>query len=252
MVLQALLQPLLLGALALGPGAVPLCLSSAHGVRHCAPLAVLSVPPPTGPGAGSGEEPLRPVRRTAPGLPTDVGPPGVDGFVFGEASVERVIDALRDGGVVLLAEDGGAEASLSLLVSPQHVTPAQVDFLREHAVRLQVPMAPDRYRRVYSSLHQIVLDNSNLEQPALSVSVADGDGSCSPQDSAHVAATIHALLEAGSSDSDARAAGLTCPGAVSLTESAEGGVLRRLGLGLGFRFGFESAEGGVRRRLGRC
>ena len=114
-----------------------------------------------------------------------------DGFVFGRESVRRATEALRNGSIVLLTEDGEEVTRGMLVVSPQ-VTSEQLTFVLEHADRLQAALEPDSYRAVYSSLQKIVLDNNNLAQPALSVS-ARGAGR-SPRDATHIARTLQALM----------------------------------------------------------
>jgi len=201
----------------------------------------------------SGEEPLsepdlakRPIRRAvSPHMPPAAEPEEA-GFVFGHESVERVLSALRNGSVVLLTEDGSLGTSGSLLAAPSLVDAAQIEFLLEHAVRLQVALSPERYRSVYRSLRSITLDNSDLDHPAISVS-AQG-GSRSSRDAAHIASTVHALaadwwdVPKSKQPKPAEAAdgaankpkgvsdSLLCPGAVSLSCAREGGVLRRAGV----------------------
>ena len=166
-------------------------------------------------------EPQRPQRRKrSMAMPPQSEEDG--GFVFGEASVLRARDALRNGSLVLLSEDGDADTSISVLLAPGLAQPAQIDFLLEHAIRPQVALEPAAYRDVYGSMHKIVLDNNNLEHPALSVSIRGEKGS--PLNSTHVARTLHELVAR-----EPQSEGLTCPGAVSLACGREGGVLVRAG-----------------------
>eukprot|EP00908_Phaeocystis_cordata_P004741 Transcript_15139.p1 GENE.Transcript_15139~~Transcript_15139.p1 ORF type:complete len:539 (+),score=209.99 Transcript_15139:86-1702(+) len=166
-----------------------------------------------------------------------------DGFVFGRASIVAAIDALRNGSLVLLTEDGGTETSGVLIGAPSLVSTEQLDFALAHAVRLQAALEPESYRALYRSLHQIVLDNNDLAHPALSVSAA-GAGR-SPGNAQHIAETMRALsltdwekAAAEGRASDGRLgdtvpekppAWLVCPGAVSIGCCLEGGVLRRAG-----------------------
>jgi len=114
-----------------------------------------------------------------------------DGFVFGVEALQGVIDAFRQGNLVMLSEDGDSEAAVSFMIAPQAVTACHIDFLLEHAKRLQVALMPDDYRRVSKSLRKIVLDNNNLALPALSVSLKGV--SRSSLNSTAIAATIRAL-----------------------------------------------------------
>ena len=143
------------------------------------------------------------------------------GFVFGEQSVGAVLDGLRSGSAVLLAEDGEESSSISLVLAPEFASADQVDFLKEHAIRPHVALQQDAYRGVYESLHKIVLDGNDLDHPAVSVSVR-GSGR-SPLNSSHVADTIRALAQPNGTTQ------LVCPGAVSLVSCRGGGVLQRAG-----------------------
>ena len=204
--------------------------------------AVLSQPPFSGFAAGDDSQPPRPRRVRLPSMPmndSSVASTMADGYVFGRESVEAALEALQAGGMVLLTEDGEDNTEGSLVVSPSHVTAAQLQFFIDHTVRLQIALEPERYRAVYSSLHRITLDNNNLAHPAISVS-ARGVG-VSPRNGAHIAKTVHALMadgwavaaEASPAPGDERPSSafssLVCPGAVSLMCAREGGVLRRAG-----------------------
>uniref|UniRef100_A0A7S0IWT2 GTP cyclohydrolase II n=1 Tax=Calcidiscus leptoporus TaxID=127549 RepID=A0A7S0IWT2_9EUKA len=199
------------------------------------------------PRAEAQQGPTRPVRKGVhlPSLqqqqqrPDDdgfaLGPNDDDGFVFGRASIEATISALRNGSLVLMTEDGG-EVTRGLLVgAPSLVSPEQLGFMLAHGVRLQAALEPESYRALYRSLHHIVLDNNDLAHPALSVSAA-GAGR-SPRNALHIVETVRALSQtdweaaaaAGRSGDDQSPEWLVCPGAVSVAASLEGGVLRRAG-----------------------
>jgi 3,4-dihydroxy 2-butanone 4-phosphate synthase/GTP cyclohydrolase II len=169
---------------------------------------------------------------------------GADGFVFGAASVDACVAALRNGSLVLLTEDGSEDTHGLLVAPPSLTTPEQLQFVLDHAVRLQAALPPASYRAVYRSLHKIILDNNNLAQPALSVSARSGGRS--PRNAAHIAQTVRQLIDtdwtaeerggsSGGGGGGKQAKGpstlppLVCPGAVSLECCREGGVLRRAG-----------------------
>lgn len=202
-----------------GPGSLKWHPSPGSGCQRRSQFTALLSQPPSWEQAPVGNRDASRLRRV--GVPKPSMQKPTDGFVFGEDSVERVLAALRNGEIVLLAEDGGSETSISLLASSQHLRAEQVDFLLQHGMRLQVALEPDRYRSIYKSLHKIVLDNNNLAQPALSVSLR-GAGR-SPLNSSHVCQTVHALLEDDPDQS------LVCPGAVPLACCRQGGVLLRAG-----------------------
>lgn len=101
--------------------------------------------------------PRRPTRKAAkPKLPPRK---GEDGYVFGDQSVKQAVSALKAGGLVLLTEDGEDGTRGALYASPKHATPEQLQFLLEHTGGIEVGLEPGRFRAVYSSLREIVLDN---------------------------------------------------------------------------------------------
>lgn len=165
----------------------------------------------------------RPLRRREGPVP----PPKDDedeGFVFGSSALSRSVDALRDGKMILCAEDGEPGTLISVMVLPQHLTEEHVAFVRKHAISLEVSLAPQQYRELYGSLDKITLDNNNLAVPALSVSARGADASAA--NSTSIARTIRALCEPEA----ARAGDFLNPGAVAVIKSREGGVLRRAGV----------------------
>ena len=93
----------------------------------------------------------RPLRRREGPVP----PPKDDedeGFVFGSSALSRSVDALRDGKMILCAEDGEPGTLISVMVLPQHLTEEHVAFVRKHAISLEVSLAPQQYRELYGSL----------------------------------------------------------------------------------------------------
>jgi len=265
-------------------GVLTLCLTAAFSYhmgtppagtssgRHIHPRAILSatsssLSPADGSDPAEGRRPpIRRVANSAPASFSSASPPASfsspstddgsgagddddDGFVFGVESIERATAALREGGLVLLTEDGSDTTCGMLVASPQHVDSEQVQFMLEHTVRLQAALEPSSYRAVYRSLHKIVLDNNNLAQPALSVA-ARGAAS-SPRNATHIAAAVDALMQtrcweqqmeeeppapySGVNGRDAAtelatsASLLVCPGAISLNCARVGGILRRAG-----------------------
>ena len=237
-----------------------------HTINQCTPAVTRRAPPifaVMNPPSGREEQQQPPKRRTVAEstskIPSSKPPPmedSSDGFVFGEESLENALTALREGSLVLLTEDGNEETCGLLVGSPQNIKLEQLEFLLQHAVRLQAALEPSSYRAVYRSLHKIVLDNNNLAHPALSVA-ARGEGR-SPRNATHIAAAIEALMQTDFSQGDATSgaleagaedfapgttfsgrdaaleietsvSALVCPGAVSLGCCREGGILRRAG-----------------------
>lgn len=140
--------------------AAPAVPRGAAAPRRCGGgAAVLSMPP----SSGLDGPPPRPGRR--PQMPAGPKAGSDDGFVFGASSVTAAARALASGGLVLLTEDGEAGTAGALYASPRLVSTEQLKFMLDHAWRLQVTLEPERYRAVYSSLRQIVLDNKCLDFP---------------------------------------------------------------------------------------
>lgn len=175
---------------------------------------------------GEEDRPSRPSRRSfQPSLYSDPVPDSIptdSGYVLGADSIPPVLDALRGGSFVLLAEDASDDTTVSLILAPQHATAEHVEFLKKHARLPRLAMESERYTSVYSLLHKMPLDDSEAEPPAISVSALGGDRD--PMNSTHVAETLRALAR-----EPVEAQGLRCPGVVSLARAAKGGLLKRAG-----------------------
>jgi len=169
------------------------------------------------------EEDGRPSRSSfQPALPIPESSSTDHGYVLGAESIPPVLDALRAGSFVLLAEDAEEATHVSLVLAPQHATAEHMDFLKKHARLPRLAMESERYASVYSFLHKTPLDDCEAEPPAISVSALGGERD--PMNSTHVAETLRALAR-----DPVEAQGLRCPGVVSLACAAKGGVLKRAG-----------------------
>eukprot|EP00316_Scyphosphaera_apsteinii_P004436 CAMPEP_0119302044 /NCGR_PEP_ID=MMETSP1333-20130426/3718_1 /TAXON_ID=418940 /ORGANISM="Scyphosphaera apsteinii, Strain RCC1455" /LENGTH=491 /DNA_ID=CAMNT_0007304279 /DNA_START=109 /DNA_END=1584 /DNA_ORIENTATION=+ len=194
----------------------PPVLTASHMSSRCAqPVSVLD--------ADKSLETYARQRRPMPAMvPSSDRAASEDGWVCGPLSIEPVLRALQNGEFVLLAEDDNEDTAISLILLPQHATAEKLRFLAEHAVRPRLVLQPERYARVYNSLHAIVLDNKDLDQPAISISIQTSRPE--PSDAAHVSATLRALAS-----EEPEFTQLQCPGAVSLSCARSGGLLRRAG-----------------------
>ncbi|MEO5668985.1 MAG: 3,4-dihydroxy-2-butanone-4-phosphate synthase [Bdellovibrionota bacterium] len=137
--------------------------------------------------------------------------------------VEKAIEAIRCGGVVLLTDDADRENEGDLVLAAQFATPENINFLAKHARGLIcLPMASQILDRL--NLPPMVQNNESSLGTAFTVSIGSKKGittGISAFDRAH---TIQTAIAQGTTRDD-----LVVPGHVFPLRAREGGVLVRAG-----------------------
>ncbi|MGH9169245.1 MAG: 3,4-dihydroxy-2-butanone-4-phosphate synthase, partial [Acidimicrobiia bacterium] len=140
------------------------------------------------------------------------------------APIERVVQALRQGELIVLVDDPSRENEGDLVVAAEHATPEAVNFMASHGRGLVcVPMLPERL--VDLRLPLMVREASPGERYHTDFTVSVDYRGTTTGISAHErAATIRALIDPTTRPDDLRR-----PGHVFPIRSAPGGVLARAG-----------------------
>jgi 3,4-dihydroxy 2-butanone 4-phosphate synthase/GTP cyclohydrolase II len=137
--------------------------------------------------------------------------------------VEKAIEAIRSGGVVLLTDDADRENEGDLVLAAQFATPENINFMAKHARGLIcLPMATSILDRL--GLPPMVQNNESSLGTAFTVSIGSKKGittGISAFDRAH---TIQTAIAATTTRDD-----LVVPGHVFPLRAREGGVLVRAG-----------------------
>jgi len=136
-------------------------------------------------------------------------------------AASAAVDAIADGGFVVLAESRGAESEGNLTIGAQFVTPSAIAYLSRHAHGL-IRLCLTDERCAELALGAPTNDEERW-QPTEAISLRDGDGTgASDSDRAR---TIQAVLDPALKASDlARGGGYVFP-----LRARAGGLLRRAG-----------------------
>jgi len=137
--------------------------------------------------------------------------------------IEEVLDALRQGEMVLVTDDEDRENEGDLICAAEFCTPDQVNFMITHARGLVcVPITQARASHLGLARMNISHEGDKF-QTAFTVSV-DAVASTTGISSEERALTVQALV-----DEKTRPEDLVCPGHVFPLIAMEGGVLERAG-----------------------
>ena len=139
------------------------------------------------------------------------------------ARVEKALDELRRGRMVILVDDAERENEGDLVIAAQFVTPEAINFMARHARGLIcLSLTEDRVRQL--GLSMMVSENQSTYATAFTVSIEAAKGVTTGISAADRAATIKAAIAA-----DARPEDLVRPGHVFPLRARKGGVLVRAG-----------------------
>lgn len=138
-------------------------------------------------------------------------------------TIESAIDDIRDGKVVIVADDIDRENEGDFVVAAEKVTPEIINLMATHGRGLIcVPIT--RQRAYELNLDRMVIDNTESHETAFTVSVDYHFGTTTGISAADRAKTVHALI-----DPKAKAEHFRRPGHLFPLISYDGGVLRRTG-----------------------
>ncbi len=139
------------------------------------------------------------------------------------ASIEKAIEVIRDGGIVIVVDDEDRENEGDMILAAERATAEKINFLATHARGLIcAPLMPDRAEAL--KLGPMVPENTCKLGTAFTVSI-DLVGGTTTGISAHDrAATIRALVDPSTQPDD-----FARPGHVFPLVAKPGGVLRRAG-----------------------
>ncbi len=138
-------------------------------------------------------------------------------------AVEEAIKDIRDGKMIIVADDEDRENEGDFICAAEKVTPEIINFMAKHGRGLIcVPMTGDRLEQL--GLSPMVADNTARMGTPFTVSVDAKAGTTTGTSAHDRAATIKTLV-----DPDARPWDLARPGHIFPLRAMEGGVLRRAG-----------------------
>jgi 3,4-dihydroxy 2-butanone 4-phosphate synthase / GTP cyclohydrolase II len=139
------------------------------------------------------------------------------------ADIEKAIAAIARGEMVIVVDDEDRENEGDLILAAEHATPEKLGFLVKHSSGVVcVPLPGERLDKL--GLPLMVLDNTESQRTAFTISVDSRHGTSTGISAADRAATINALIDPVTRPDD-----LARPGHVFPLRYREGGVLKRAG-----------------------
>src|SRR5437764_11662727 len=139
------------------------------------------------------------------------------------ARVEKALDELRRGRMVILVDDAERENEGDLVLAAQFVTPEAINFMAKHARGLVcLSLTEEQVRRL--GLTMMVSENQSTYATAFTVSIEAARGVTTGISAADRATTIRAAI-----DPEARSEDVVRPGHVFPLRARKGGVLVRAG-----------------------
>jgi 3,4-dihydroxy 2-butanone 4-phosphate synthase/GTP cyclohydrolase II len=137
--------------------------------------------------------------------------------------VERALDEVRRGQMVILVDDADRENEGDLVLAAEHVTPDAINFMAKHARGLIcLSLTEEHVRRL--GLAMMVQENQNRYATAFTVSIEAARGVTTGISASDRATTILAAI-----DPEAKPGDLVRPGHVFPLQARKGGVLVRAG-----------------------
>src|SRR5438552_18907247 len=139
------------------------------------------------------------------------------------ARVEKALEELRHGRMVILVDDAERENEGDLVLAAQFVTPEAINFMAKEARGLIcLALTPERCDEL--GLPLMAAKNESLFSTAFTVSVEAREGITTGISAADRARTIQVAIDPGSAPGD-----LVQPGHVFPLKAKDGGVLERAG-----------------------
>jgi 3,4-dihydroxy 2-butanone 4-phosphate synthase / GTP cyclohydrolase II len=138
-------------------------------------------------------------------------------------AIPDIVDDIRDGKMVIVADDEGRENEGDLVMAAEKVIPEAIAFFVRHTSGIIcMPMTRERLDQL--RLPQMVPDNTETHRTAFTISVDYKYGTTTGISAADRAATIRALANLDTKPED-----FTRPGHIFPLRYTEGGVLTRAG-----------------------
>ncbi len=139
------------------------------------------------------------------------------------AAIETAIEAIANGGMVVVVDDADRENEGDLIMAAQSATPEKIAFFLQHTSGvICCPITPERADQL--DLPLMVHTNTEAQRTAFTVSVDARNRTTTGISAADRAATIAALIDPSTQPSDLRR-----PGHIFPLRYREGGVLKRAG-----------------------
>jgi 3,4-dihydroxy 2-butanone 4-phosphate synthase/GTP cyclohydrolase II len=139
--------------------------------------------------------------------------------------VERAIDAVRRGELVVVVDDEDRENEGDLIIAAEKMSPEKMAFMiRYTSGVICLPMEGDRLDELQLPLMVSGNENTETQRTAFTVSVDARDGTTTGISAADRCTTVRTLI-----DPNIRAADLARPGHIFPLRYREGGVLKRAG-----------------------
>src|SRR5205823_823496 len=137
--------------------------------------------------------------------------------------VEKALDELRAGRMVILVDDADRENEGDLVLAAQHVSPEAINFMAKHGRGLIcLSLTEDQVRRL--ALPMMVQENESTYSTAFTVSIEAAHGVTTGISAADRATTIRAAI-----NPEAKPADVVRPGHIFPLRARKGGVLVRAG-----------------------
>lgn len=142
---------------------------------------------------------------------------------MGFADIDKAVDAIGRGDMVVVVDDQDRENEGDLILAAEHATAEKITFFVKHTSGvICMPMEGERLDRL--ALPLMVLDNTESQRTAFTVSVDYRPGTSTGISAADRAATIRALIDPATAATD-----LARPGHIFPLRYCPGGVLKRAG-----------------------
>ncbi len=139
------------------------------------------------------------------------------------ADIDKAVAAVAQGEMVVVVDDHDRENEGDLILAAEHATPEKITFFVRHTSGvICMPMLGERLDEL--GLPLMVLDNTESQRTAFTISVDYRPGTSTGISAADRAATIRALI-----DPATRSADLAKPGHIFPLRYRRGGVLKRAG-----------------------
>jgi len=139
------------------------------------------------------------------------------------AEIEKAVAAIARGEMVIVVDDEDRENEGDLILAAEFATPERLGFLVKHSSGvICVPLPGERLDEL--GLPLMVLDNTESQRTAFTISVDSRHGTSTGISAADRSATIMALIDPATGRDD-----LARPGHVFPLRYREGGVLKRAG-----------------------